>query len=251
MAELDRYLDDGTDEPTFLKGTGDFVASLRALIRNDVHPREFLVGHRGSYLEFFNHHAQQMEAKGWISEAARMMRDESGNVVPLIPEGARPYAAIRVDLVNPETGQPGQIGDQPMVVALAGYEPLAQGPVLIRWPERDHPFALYGCTQCPWDQLPIQVRFANPDIDAIGVLDPIIGDWYTAGYDGAFGSQLEGRLHTISDPEELGPGILIYHVDLGRAEMSAIQDILRRFMVLHEQHPIQSVVLGRGYIPED
>ena len=250
LEHLQTYLADAQDEPDFLRGTQDFVDALQALIQKDIHPKEFLLAHRGSYVEFFNHHAHRMEAEGWIAEASRMMRNDEGEVVPVIPDGARPYAAIRVDLVNPETGQPGQIGDQPMVVALAGYEPLAQAPVLISWPERDHPFPVLGCTQCPWDQLPAQVAFETSDHDPVELLDPIIGDWYRAGYDGEFGSRTEGRLHTISDPEELGPDAVLYHVDLGRAEFQAIQDLLRRLLVLHDRHPIRCVVLGRGYLPE-
>jgi tetratricopeptide (TPR) repeat protein len=249
LQALDHYLAEAMDEPDFLTGTQDFVDALKALIRDDIHPRVFLEAHRGSYLDFFDHHANKMEAEGWISEAARMMKDPSGQVVPIIPEGARPYAAVRVDLVNPATGQPGQIGDQPMVVAVAGYEPLAQAPVLVSWPVRDHPFALYICTQAPWDQLPIQVAFADPEIDAVHALDGVIGDWYTAGYDGAFGSQTRGRLHTISDPEEVGPGAVLYHVDLGRADQEAIDNLLHRLLVVHDQQPIRCVVLGRGYLP--
>ena len=72
--------------------------------------------HRGSYVEFFNHHASEMAAKGWIAEAARMRKDDEGNLVPVIAEGARPYAGTRVDLVDPQTGQAGLVGEQPIVL---------------------------------------------------------------------------------------------------------------------------------------
>ena len=250
LSELDRYLQDDVDEPDFLKGTSDFRSAVSRFINEDIHPQIFLEAHRGAYNEFFNHHAEQMAAQGWIAEAAQMMRNEAGEVVPRIPPGARHYAAVRVDLVNPETGQPGQIGDQPMIVAVADYEALAQAPVLISWPKQDWPFPLYVCSQVPWDQLPVQVRFDSIDVDPVAVLDPVIGDWYADGYDGAFGRPTEGRFHTISDPETIGTDSVLYHVDLGRSEQTAIPDLLRRLSVLHAQYPIRCVLLGRGYLPE-
>ena len=85
--------------------------------------------------------------------------------------------------------------------------------------------------------------------DAIAQADPTIGDWYTAGYDGAFGATDVGRLHYISDPEALGDHGVLYHVDCGRSELTAIDDLRRRLMVLHESHPITCVVIGRGFLP--
>ncbi|MBK9370442.1 MAG: hypothetical protein IPN01_29815 [Deltaproteobacteria bacterium] len=52
-----------------------------------------------------------------------MRRAPDGRLVPSILDGARPYAGVRVDLVDPSTGRAGQVGDQPMVVAVAGLEP--------------------------------------------------------------------------------------------------------------------------------
>jgi len=245
LAQLQEAIDTQTDTAEFLEATQALVDGVKHFVSEDVHPRGFLDAHRGGYCEFFNHHANEMAKQGWIAEAAKMKRDEDGNVVPSIPEGARPYAAIRVDLVDPSTGQAGLVGDQPMIVALAGHEVLSRAPVITDWP--DQPFPVWVSSQCPWDQLPIAIRFA--DGDGIASADPTIGDWYTAGFDGAFGTTDRGRFHYISDPAELGPSTVLYHVDCGRAEVSALDDLLKRLGVLHSTHPIDAVLIGRGFVP--
>lgn len=250
QSALDAYLLAALDEPEALDGNRAFLTSLRAFESADLHPRIFLDAHRGAYVEFFDHHARQMEAKGWIAEPARMKRGDDGAIVPVIPEGARPYAAERMDLVDPSTGQHGQVGDQPMIVAQAGYEPLARAPVLLRWPERDHPFPVWISTNCPWNHLRIQIALAEPSSDAAEALDAVVGDWYRAGFDGAFGSHDRGRLHTIDDPESPRDAIIAWNVDCGRAEVGAVDDLFKRLSVLHERVPLRQVVIGRGYVPD-
>ncbi len=249
ISTLERYIDDKQDEPPYIEGAQAYLDALRGFVRNDIHPEEFLKAHRGSYCEMFDHYAKQMAEKGWIAEAARMTRDDDGRLVPVIPEGARPYAAVRIDLVDPQTGQPGRVGDQPMMVALADYQPLARAPALIAWPDRDWPFPLLVSTQCPWNDLVVQLRFADPETDAVAVADPVAGDWYSAGYEGRFGSADAGRFHEISDLEPCGPGAVRFSIDAGRAETAAVHDLLRRLTVLHGQHPLAAVVIGRGYLP--
>lgn len=249
-AVLKEYIDGGHDEQAAIEGNRHFLTAWTRLHEDDVHPRMFLEAHRGSYVEFFDHHALRMADQGWIAEAARMRRDEAGNVVNVIPDGARPYAAVRVDLVDPRSGQPGMIGDQPMVVALAGFEPLARAAALTRWPERDHPFPVWVSTQCPWDQLSVQVKLSAPSREAVEALDAVIGDWYSAGFEGAFGTADRGRFHYISDPELQTHDVLSYDVDCGRAELTAVTDLLKRLSVLHDRVGIGGVLLGRGYVPD-
>jgi tetratricopeptide (TPR) repeat protein len=254
---LTEYVERGDEGEEYAQANGEFLSCVSRFAAADVHPREFLVAHRGAYVEFFDHHARAMEKQGWLAEAARMRRNANGDVVPLVPDGARPYAAVRVDLVDPATGQPGLVGDQPMVVALAGYEALSQAPALFDWP--GHPFPLWVASQAPWNQLPIQLRFIDPVPAAMGAAlatafeaaDKVIGDWYQAGFHGAFGTAERGRFHDISDPETPNPadGGLNYTVDCGRAELTAIDDLLRRLAVLHDRHPIGQVLIGRGFPP--
>ncbi len=246
LARLAQYVAVGGDGPEYVEATSTFIASVRKFIADDLHPRNFLEAHRGAYVEFFDHHASRMEAEGWIAEAARMQRLPDGTIAPIIPDGARPYAAVRVDLVDPSTGQPGQIGDQPMVVALAGYEPLAQAMVLSDWP--DQPYPVWVSSVCPWDQLPVQVRFGY-DSNPIEALDPTMGDWYRDGYNGAFGQTDRGRLHYISDPERTGARTVLYHVDCGRAELRCIEDLLQRIELLDRPYKVESVLIGRGFLP--
>jgi hypothetical protein len=249
LATFDRYIADQQDEASYIEGAQAFVAAVRRFVQDDIHPEELLKAHRGSYVEMFDHYAAQMAQKGWVAEAARMTREDDGRVVPMIPEGARPYAALRVDLVDPQSGQPGRIGEQPMVVALAGFEPLSQAAVAFAWPERDWPFAVYVSSQCPWNDLVVQVRFADPGPDDVDALDGIVGDWYAAGFDGRFGDAQSGRFHEVSDIEPAGPGGLRVSVDAGRAQLSAVHDLLRRLVVLHGQRPLRAVLFGRGFVP--
>ena len=177
-----------------------------------------------------------------------MKRAPNGQVVPSIPEGARPYAAVRVDLVDPQSGQVGQIGDQPMVVALADYPALARSVIQIPW--RDLGFDLRVSSQAPWDQMPIQVRFRTGGAAAVNAFDQLMGDWYMGGFNGTYGRQDSGRFHYISDPE-VRPDrkAVTYNVDLGRADLACLDDLIRRVTAFHVQFPIERMILGRGYLP--
>ena len=245
IALLQQAIDAGRDDPRFLEATEKLIAGIRKYLNDDLHPRNFIEAHRGSYVEFFNHHAEQTAADGWIAEAARMRKDENGTLVPSVVEGARPYAGTRVDLVDPQTGQAGLVGDQPMVVAVQGHEIIAQTPIVFDWPSPDFP--VWGSSQTPWNLLSIAIRFESGDADA--AVDPTMGDWYKAGFDGAFGSHDQGRFHSISDPEPLGDHTVRYQLDCGRAESQAIDDLLKRLAVLHATHPIAGVLIGRGFLP--
>jgi len=84
---------------------------------------------------------------------------------------------------------------------------------------------------------------------ALEALDGVIGDWYTRGFDGAFGTADGQRFHYVSDPEPRREGRAVsYNVDLGRARIEAIDDLLARLTVLHATHPLAEVLLGRGMI---
>ena len=247
LEQLERYLTEALDQEESLEGTRAFVVALhRWKSASDLHPRLFLQAHRESYVSFFDHHASEMAEKGWIAEAARMRRASDGGLELSIPDGARPYAGIRVDLVDPSSGKAGMVGDQPMIVALAGFEPLARAPVLFPWP--DLSFHLLVSTQAPWDHLPVQIVLEGGE-DSLDLVDPVIGDWYTAGFDGDFGTPDAGRFHYISDPEFRRNHGLVYHVDLGRARLEAIDDLIKRLSLLHERSPIRRVIIGRGHLP--
>ena len=110
------------------------------------------------------------------------------------------------------------------------------------------PFPLQISSQCPWDQLPISLLF----VDAAGVdaVDGLFGDWYHAGFEGEFGTRDAQRFHYISDPEvKRGGRGVTYTVDLGRARVEALDDLLRRLVALHGSHPIAQLLVGRGYLP--
>ncbi|MCB9760460.1 MAG: tetratricopeptide repeat protein [Alphaproteobacteria bacterium] len=250
LNDLDRLVDEARDEEGFLEGAKALAATVRAFREAEVlGPRDFLVAHRDSYVEFFDDIAKQQEEQGWMAECARMIRDPEGHVVYAIPEGARPYAAVRVDLVDPSTGQAGQIGDQPMVVAVASVEPLARAVVIFPV-EGDTPFTLWVSSQCPWDQLPVQVLFEEPG--GADALDEEIAAWYSNGFEGRFGTPQGGRFHYVSDPIPVRDGRgVVYHLDLGRSSMLGIEELLSRLVNLSRRHRIQQVILGRGFLAID
>ena len=249
LETLQSVVDAQDDDPRFLEATAKLIAGVKAFNAEDLHPRNFIDAHRGTYCEFFTHHADRTAADGWIAEAARMRRDETGALVPTLADGARPYAATRVDLVDPATGQAGLVGDEPMIAAISGHEIIAQTPIVFEWPNDD--FQVWGSSQTPWNLLNISVVFDDlGGLDAaLEQLDATIGDWYTAGFTGEFGSQDRGRFHNISDPIPAGTRGVRYDIDCGRAEARAVDDLLKRLAVLHASHSIRTVMIGRGFVP--
>jgi tetratricopeptide (TPR) repeat protein len=246
---LQSVVDARSDDPRFIEATEKLIAGVRAFNAADLHPRNFVEAHRGSYCEFFDHHADRTAKDGWIAEAARMHRDEEGNLVPSLAEGARPYAATRVDLVDPNTGQAALVGDEPMIVAIGGHEIIAQAPILFEWPNDEFP--TWGSSQVPWNLVNISIVFDNESglEEAMAAVDASMGDWYTAGFDGEFGSHDKGRFHNISDPVPIGNSGVRYDLDCGRAESSAIDDLLKRLAIVNASHPIHAVMIGRGFVP--
>jgi hypothetical protein len=228
-------------------GARAFVEALDRWRTSGEHPRAFLVAHRERYCRFFDAMARDAAAKGWIAEAAIHARDAGGATRPLVPEGARPYATVRVDLVDPATGQRGLVGDQPMVVARRGWEPLARIPVVLPWPGA--PFDLRVSTQAPWDELPVQVLLE--DGDPLERVDPVVGAWYADGFEGRFGEADRGRFHYVGDLERTRAHGAVWRVDLGRARVDAVDALVERLEALHRETPLNTVILGRGSLPPD
>lgn len=229
------------------------VGAVRAFLESGHDSLAFLEAHGDSYRQYFDDVARTQQEQGWFAEAARMTRRDDGEVVPLLPEGARPYALERVDLVNPADGTVSSVysEQEPMVVAVEGLEPLAQVPVTL--PTKGFPFEVWVSTRAPWHWLPIVVQFrgsASFD-ERVGWLEPVLGSWYLAGFNGEFGDKDSGRFHYVTDPDELGTRGVTYVVDLGRAKWDAIPDLLRKLTVLHDRHPIARVLFGEGRVPED
>lgn len=245
LAEIARYLELSKAPDEHKEGATAFVDSVRQFLEAEVEPRDFLKAHRQMYVAFFDEKANEMAQQGWIAEPARMTRAEDGRLLPIIPEGARPYAAVRVDLASPEGGA-GQIGDQPMIVAMNGYQPLAQAPVVFE--------SAVGCSfrvsvssQCPWDQLPVTVVVGRGDAEQL--VESIFADWYVAGFEGAFGTSEGGRLHYISDPEPFHGGRAVrFTMDMGRADLRAIDSLLDGLETIHRVHGIDQVLFGRGHV---
>lgn len=249
VAELEAYVRADVDEPDSVRGLNALLGEIRLYRARTLHPRNFLEAHRESYTQMFNDYLAG-PAKGWMAEPARMKRAPDGRPAPIIPEGARPYAGVRVDLVNLETGQVGQVGDQPMVVQLAEFPALAQAPVQFRWEHLE--LDVRVSTQCPWDQLPIHILFRDGAgvQGALDAADEVIGAWYVAGFDGAFGTPEGHRFHDISYPAAVRGFLgVTYDVDMGRSELRAIDDLVQRLTHLHARHPIERVIFGRGYLP--
>ena len=71
---LQKAVDAAVDDPRFLEATEKLISGVRSFITDDVHPKNFIEAHQGSYVEFFNHHAEKTAADGWIAEAAARRR---------------------------------------------------------------------------------------------------------------------------------------------------------------------------------
>lgn len=222
------------------------VDASRALLDSEEDPSVFLRAHQGSYKAYFDEVAG--EQPGWYAEAARMHKADNGEIKPILPQGARPYAMSRVDLVDPSSGEVASIysDTEPMIVSVEGLEPLAQLPIMFPW--RGWSFETWVCSQCPWHWLTVTVQFRDRVPEE--ALDTVIADWYLAGYNGDFGDKDAGRFHYVTSPIPYGSTTVSYTVDLGRARYEAIEALLKRLTVLHERHPIRRVLLGQGHLPD-
>jgi tetratricopeptide (TPR) repeat protein len=212
----------------------------------------FLEAHAESYDTFFAQHTHELVDKGFIAEAARMVRGEDGEPKPMLPEGARPWAFERIDLVEPGENNVAKVGDErdPLIVAVNGLEPLAQVPVALPW--EGHPFEVFVSSRCPWHWLTIAIQLRDPrDPDGlVEAVDETVGAWYLAGYNGDFGEADKGRFHFATAPDFIGDRAIAYTVDLGRTRFEAISDLLKRLTILHDRVPLQRVLFGQGRLPD-
>lgn len=222
------------------------LAALAAFRESEESAKVFLEAHAGSYKEYFDQVATAQAEHGWYAEAARMARGPDGEPVPIVADGARPYALTRVDLVNPVDGTVSGVysEQEPMIVAVPGVEPLAEFAITLPWNE--WAFDVGVCTRCPWHWLTITIVFDDRgDEDAlIDRVDELVGGWYLSGYNGDFGDKDSGRFHYVTDPEVLGDRAVSYTVDLGRARFEAVLTLLNRLTVLHDTHRIDKVLFG-------
>lgn len=231
------------------------IGSVEAFRQAEHSGSIFLKAHAASYKEYFDQVAEEQAKNGWYAEAARMARAvDSDELVPVVPEGARPWALARADLVNPSDGNVHHVYSEtePMIVALNGLEPLAQVPLLFEWP--DQPFDVFVCSQAPWHWLDVLIQFRDPadsEEALIERIDERIGAWYLDGYNGEWGDTDSGRFHYATDPAVVGDRAVAYVFDLGRARYDAIEALMRRLVILHDTHPIQRVILGKGRLPPD
>lgn len=220
--------------------------------RESEHPANvFLKAAAESYKAYFDEIAAEVEPNGWYTEAARMARGEDGEPRPIVAEGARSYAMQRVDLVNPADGTISSVytEQEPMIVALNGFEPLSQLAVTVPWDVQRFP--VWVSSRCAWHWLSIVVQFESGDLEgALAAVDPVIGDWYLAGFNGDFGEKEWGRFHFVTDPMPVGDRAVSYTVDLGRARFEAIEALLNRLSVLHDRRPIRRVLFGEGHLPD-
>jgi tetratricopeptide (TPR) repeat protein len=229
------------------------VGAVRAFLESGNDASGFLEAHGDSYRQYFDEIARAQLEQGWYAEAARMTRRPDGEIVPVLGEGAKPYALERVDLVNPADGSVSSVysEQEPMIVQVEGLEPLAQVPITLPW--AGWPFEVWVSTRCPWHWLSIvvQLREAMDEQSRVEAIEPAISTWYLAGYNGEFGDKETGRFHYVTDPDMVGTRAITYVVDLGRAKFDAIPDLLRKLVIAHDRTPIQRVLFGEGRLPED
>ena len=55
----------------------------------------------------------------------------------------------------------------------------------------------------------------------------------------------------LIDAPTAPPQRVTYDVDLGRANLLAIEDLIARLVDLHQRHPISQLIFGRGHLHDD
>lgn len=212
----------------------------------------FLKAHAESYIAYFTEIVGQNPE--WYPEAERLARSvDSGELVPVLADGARPWAVSRVDLVDPESHEVHGIysESETMVVALNGLEPLAQATLMFPW--EGYPFEVFVCSQCPWHWLSVVVQFEarGDEVDLMDRIDERVGQWYLDGFNGSWGDAKGGRFHYASDPVCFDGRAVAYTFDLGRARYECIEALLNRLTILHDTHRVSRVLFGGGRLPPE
>jgi Flp pilus assembly protein TadD len=228
------------------------ASAVRRAFESEVDASQFLEAHAVGYREAFLEAVAPRLAAGWFAEAARMARGADGQPVPARPEGSRPYAVERVDAVDPATGEIGAVGsgEDPCIVAVEGYEPLAAVATLLPW--RDQAVPAWVSSRCPWHWMPITFVSRRPERAAVRVAaaETLWAPWYLQGFNGAFGSREEGRFHYTSDPEPVGETGVAFRVDLGLARPDAIAALLGAAAAAADRIGLGAVVFGEGLLPD-
>lgn len=228
------------------------VGAVEAYQGTEHQANVFLKAHAESYIAYFTEIAQQNPE--WYPEAERLARSvDSGELVSVLADGARPWALSRVDLVNPQNNEVHGVysESETMVVALNGLEPLAQATLMFPW--EGYAFEVFVCSQCPWHWLSLVVQFeeSGDDADLMERLDERIGQWYLDGFNGTWGDPKGGRFHYASDPVFFGGRAVAYTFDMGRASYESIEALLNRLTILHDTHRISRVLFGGGRLPPE
>jgi tetratricopeptide (TPR) repeat protein len=245
LRTFNTYVNESQDDPDAINAHKMLIQLIEDFVSQDIDPKQFIHAHSDEYIRAFNEIADEYVEKGWIAEAARMKKNPDGTMSNIVPEDAKPYAATRVDLVDPQTGQGGHVGGEPLMVAISEeLSGLVNIPVITR--NNQHTFPLYVSTQTPWNHFCIQIRMLDDDRS---VVDDVVGAWYTEGFNGAFGEKEWGRFHEISPPLDCPNNGVSYYVDCGRANSHAVEDLLQRLEILHSRTPISAVLLGNGKLP--
>ncbi len=245
LEKLTTYVNESQDDEQSISAHKMLIELIEDFVDQDIDPKQFIQAHSDEYIKAFNEIADEYVEKGWMAEAARMKKSLDGSMIPIVPEDAKPYAATRVDLVDPNSGQGGHVGGEPLMVAISEeLSGLVNLPVITK--NHHHPFPLYVSTQTPWNHFCIQIRMLDNDLESV---DDVIGAWYTEGFNGAFGEKDWGRFHEISPPLTCADNGVSYYVDCGRANSHAVEDLLQRLEILHSRSPILTVLLGNGKLP--
>lgn len=233
-------------------GARELAEAVRRAFDSEVDASHFLEAHAHGYREAFLESVAPRVAAGWFTEAARMALGPDGKPVPARPEGARPYAVERVDVVDPQTGEVGAVGtgEDPCIVAVEGFEPLAAVPVLLPW--RGVALPTWVSSRCPWHWLPVTFVFRRPEPAEVraAAAETVWAPWYLSGFNGSFGTRDEGRFHYTSDPEAVGDVGTSFRVDLGLARPDAVAALIGAAAVAADRIGLAAMVLGEGLLPD-
>lgn len=207
-----------------------------------------LIATREAYVRSFEEAVARLPA-GVQLEAEPLMRDEQGELTPVLADKQRPFSRVRFDAFLPATGDRWMIHDAP-TYGFPKDPPAAAGGIFSVPHPANVPFPVLICSRTAWDYFFLRLRFVNGlREETVARAEAAIGGWYARGVGGAFAQKDRGYFHFLSQPFPIGEYGLRYEVDLGLAQLDAIPALFEALTALHRDEPIEVAVLGDGALP--
>jgi hypothetical protein len=207
-----------------------------------------LAATREAYCQSFAETAAKLPS-GTRFEEEPYVRGDGGAPVPALASPGRPFSRVRFDAIHPGTGERWMIHERPTYGYPRECRAASEGFFAVEM-NAAAPFPVWVSTRTAWDDFFVRVRFRNGlGVSTVVHAERALGAFYLRGFTGAFGGEGTGFFHFISEPFAIGDHGLRYELDLGRARFEAALALIEALSRLHEEEPIEVVVLGDGALP--